>query len=196
MSITGIINEEWRSVNGYANYQVSNIGRVRNVETEKILKQTMTKLGYCQIGLYREGLRKFLYIHRIVAHAFIENPDNRPCVDHVNHDVSNNTILNLRWVSMSENAMNRTKRQNVSSKYKGVSFRKRDNDWHARIMIDGKMKSLGSFTDEKQAAARYNETAVELFGEHACLNEISSDEEEDEAYEFEEEEEETDDATA
>ena len=86
--------------------------------------------------------------------------------------------------------MNRTKRQNVSSKYKGVSFRKRDNDWHARIMIDGKMKSLGSFVDEKHAAARYNEAAIDLFGEHALINEISSDEED------EEEEEETDDATA
>ena len=188
--ITGIINEEWRSVNGYANYQVSNIGRVRNVETEKILKQTMTKLGYCQIGLYREGLRKFLYIHRMVAHAFIKNPDNRPCVDHMNHDTSNNTILNLRWVSMSENSMNKTKRQNTSSRFKGVMFCKRDNNWRVRIMLDGKMKSLGSFADEKHAAARYNEAAIDLFGEHALINEISSDEED------EEEEEETDDTTA
>ena len=174
MSITGIINEEWRSVNGYANYQVSNIGRVRNVETELILESCNSGMGYYQVRLYKDGSRMFLLVHRLVAHAFIENPDSKTCVDHINHDKTNNTILNLRWVSVSENPMNRTKRQSTSSRFKSVWFNKQRNNWPAQIMLDGKMKRLGSFADEKQAAGKYNEAAIDLFGKHAFLNEITT----------------------
>jgi hypothetical protein len=189
MTITGIINEEWRAVSGYANYQVSNIGRVRNVKTERILKPNIRKDGYYIIGLYKDGSRTFVFIHRLVAQEFIENPDNKKCVDHINHDVSDNTILSLRWVSMSENGMNMMKRQNTSSKYKGVCFRTRANNWTSKIKINEKQLHLGCFDTEKEAGRKYNEFALEHFGEHAFVNEISSDEED-------EEEEETDDATA
>ncbi len=62
MSITGIINEEWRSVSGNAKYQVSNIGRVRHVETERIMKPSITKDGYSQVGLYNNKSQKFFLI--------------------------------------------------------------------------------------------------------------------------------------
>ena len=189
MTITGIINEEWRSVSGNANYQVSNIGRVRNVKTEKILKPRVGGSGKCYfiVALYKDNTRANSYIHRHVAQEFIDNPDSKKYVDHIDHNKTNNTVLNLRWVSNSENSMNRTKQANTSSKYKGVCFRKRENKWVAKIGRDGETKYLGLFTTEKEAAARYNEAAIDLFGEHALINEISSDEEE---YEFEEEEEE------
>ncbi len=64
--------------------------------------------------------------------------------------------------------MNRIKQRSTSSKFKGVCFYKRDITWRVRIMLGGKMNSLGSFDTEKQAAAKYNEAAIELFGEHAC----------------------------
>ena len=86
MSITGIINEEWRSVNGYANYQVSNIGRVRNVKTEKILKPFNAGNGYLKVFLYNDNARANSHIHRLVAQDFFENPDNKKYVDHVNHN--------------------------------------------------------------------------------------------------------------
>ena len=191
MTTTGIINEEWRSVSGNANYQVSNIGRVRNVKTEKILKPRIGGNCYLIVALYKENTRANSYIHRHVAQEFIENPHSKKYVDHIDHDKTNNTILNLRLVSNSENSMNRAKRENTTSKYKGVCFRKRENKWVVNIGCDGERKYLGLFTNAKQAAARYNEAAIDLFGEHALINEISSDEEDEE-----EEEEETDDATA
>ncbi len=190
--ITGIINEEWRSISEYGNYQVSNIGRVKNVETHRILKPSIIKNGYCQIGLYKEKTKSVLYVHRLVAQEFIENPDDKHCVDHINHDKTNNTILNLRWASKSENAMNMVKSHNTSSKYKGVWFHKQRKNWNAQIMLDGKRKYIGAFTTEKKAAGKYNEAAIELFGRRALINEISSDEEQEE----EKEEEETDDTTA
>ena len=85
--------------------------------------------------------------------------------------------------------MHIVKRENTSSKYKRVSFNKQGNQWLAQIRLDGNNQRLGLFTNEKQAADKYNEVAIELFGEHACLNEISSDE-------SDAEEEETDDTAA
>ena len=83
--------------------------------------------------------------------------------------------------------MNRTKRLNTSSKYKGVSFYKLFGKWRAQIKLDGMIKNLGYFTNEKEAAATYNEAALDLFGEHVFLNEISSDEEDKEEDEAEDE---------
>ena len=80
--------------------------------------------------------------------------------------------------------MNRVKQQNISSNYKGVYFQKKANKWHASVMVNRKKKHLGFFTNEKEAAAKYNEQALEHFEKHACLNEISSDEDE---YLYEEE---------
>ncbi len=108
----------------------------------------------------------------------------------MNHNRADNTINNLRLVSTSENGMDRMKGQNTSSKYKEVDLQKRDGKRLVRIKLDGKEKWLGYFKNEKQAAAKYNESALNLFGVHALINEISSDEDEEEK---EEEEDETDD---
>ena len=109
MSITGIINEEWRSISEYGNYQVSNIGRVKNVDTHRILKPNIRQNGYYQICLSQNNSKTQLYIHRLVAQEFIENPDNKNVVDHMNRNRADNTIKNLRWVSNAENQMNKTK---------------------------------------------------------------------------------------
>ncbi len=160
-----INNECWRNISDYLTYQVSNVGRVRNSKTGRIMKPFTTTTGYFQIGLCKEGKQKLYQIHRLVAQAFIENPDNKKIVDHVNHKITDNTILNLRWVSSSENQMNRTKQQiTSSSKYKGVSFNKACNKWHARLQLNKHMKHIGFFANEKEAAAKYNESAIELSG--------------------------------
>ena len=153
------------------------------------MKPCITKDGYCQVGLCNNKSQKFLLIHRLVAQELIVNPTDKNFIDHINHNRIDNTILNLHWVCKTENSMNRTKRENTSSRYKGVSFSKHANKWCARIVLNGKGKHLGYFTNEKQAAETYNEFALEHFGEHSCLNEISSDESDAE----EEAEDETDD---
>ncbi len=121
--------EIWRSIDGYTNYEVSTHGRVRNATTARILKPGILKNGYHYVNLCKDGIVKFSYIHRLVAAEFIDNPDDKRLVDHINHDLTNNCVSNLRWVSRSENGMNQVKQQNASSKYKGVSFDKRFNKW-------------------------------------------------------------------
>ena len=123
MDSAGIINEIWRSIDGFPDYQVSNIGRVRNADNGRIIRGTLNKYGYVVVVLYNDHTRTNTYVHRLVAREFLQNRENKPCVTHVDNDRSNNCFNNLRWVSVSESSMGRRNWQaNGHSKYKGVSW--------------------------------------------------------------------------
>jgi plasmid maintenance system killer protein len=164
-----IINEQWRSISGYLNYQVSNIGRVRNASGH-ILKSHTSNSGYLHLKLGLDGIRKHHSIHRLVAQEFIPNPMNKPIVDHIDGVKTNNTIGNLRWATTNESEANKSKRINTTSRYKGVYSMKAGNKWRACIKKDGKTKHVGCFINEEEAGLAYNEKAIEYFGEFANLN--------------------------
>ena len=167
-----IINEQWRSISGYINYQVSNLGRVRNLTTGKVLKPGCMKSGYRNVILCKDGVKTTRYIHRLVAGEFIDNHHQKDCVDHIDHDRANNSVPNLRWVTEGENHMNATKRANVSSAYKGVYWNKRKEKWHAIIKTNGRQKHIGFYDSDADAALAYNAKAIELFGEYAYINDL------------------------
>ncbi len=168
--MTGIVNEEWRTISEYENYQISNLGRVKNIKTERILKPAIEERGYHRTSLYKDGKVSKFHIHRLVAQEFVENPTEKLYIDHIDRNSSNNCINNLRWVSSSQNQMNRTKSSNKSSAFKGVSFNKKLGKWSCQIIIDGKKQHHGIFEIEQDAARKYNEVAMQLFGIHACIN--------------------------
>ena len=179
MERAGIINEVWRSITGFVNYQVSNIGRVRETATGAILRP-FNDGRYFKIVLYNDEAMQIKYILRLVAQEFIDNPENKPYVDHIDKRKTNNCISNLRWAYPSENNMNTRKRSsNTSSIYKGVSWSKKKNRWEARIRKDKRNYHVGYFHDERDAARAYNRRAMELFGEYAHLNCLSDDDDED-----------------
>ena len=167
-----IVNEQWRSISEYINYQVSNLGRVRNANTGRILKPILFKNGYHYVTLYNNELTKAMLIHRIVASEFIDNQDNKPVVDHIDHDKTNNIVSNLRWASVSQNQMNQQKLTNKGgySKYKGVTWDKRRNKWMSKICKNYKTFHVGYFDSEEEASEAYNCRAVEMFEEFAQLN--------------------------
>ena len=108
--------ERWKRIDGYANYEVSNFGRVSNASTERILKPR-DRSGYHTVDLYKNGKRKSYDIHKLVAREWVSNPAEKRCVDHIDGSRTNNHIENLRYATHSENMKNRSKRANTTSKY-------------------------------------------------------------------------------
>lgn len=96
--------EEWRTVTNHTNYQVSDQGRVKRVnKTCEIVLQPWYKDGYATVMLSTEGNTEALLVHRIVATAFHLNPDNKPYVNHIDGNPSNNCANNLEWCTAAEN---------------------------------------------------------------------------------------------
>ena len=118
--------EIWKRIDGYANYEVSNFGRVCNATTERMLKANLGSSGYLAVSLSKKEKAKTHNIHKLVAHEWLDNPDNKRCVDHMDGNQNNNHIENLRWATHSENSQNQTNRGNTSSIYKGIAFHKKE----------------------------------------------------------------------
>lgn len=98
--------EEWRDIKGYeGHYQISNYGRVKSsyMGKVKIVKPDLSTVGYLGIGLYKKGTYRRAKIHRLVAEAFILNPENKKTVDHIFNNKFDNYFENLRWATQAEN---------------------------------------------------------------------------------------------
>lgn len=136
------MNEEWRAVEGYEGlYEVSNLGRVRALDRlvmnngglqrkhERILQGCITpnSKGYNQVVLCKEGKIQPCLVHRLVANAFIPNPEGKPEVDHIDTNPSNNRVDNLRWVTTQENSMNPITRKKKSESKKGHPYYPKKN---------------------------------------------------------------------
>ena len=110
-------NEEWRNVVGYeGRYQVSSMGRVKSLErkrrkSERILKPIDDGRGYLRVDLYAGGKRKRFKVHRLVCQAFHENPGNKPQVNHINEDKTDNRACNLEWSTRRENCNHGTRNE-------------------------------------------------------------------------------------
>ncbi len=166
--------EYWRATSVFTNYEVSSVGRVRNSITGRVLKNQTRKDGYVGVQLSKDGKIKHFLTHRLVALAFIENPLEKPAVDHIDRNRANNSIDNLRWSTTSENMMNSTKRVVASSIYKGVYFHGQSERWRAQVRINGIATHLGNFRTEKDAAESYNAFAALHFGVRANLNTMTN----------------------
>ena len=121
--------EEWRPIKGYEGlYEVSNLGRVKSLERydtlgrkkkERILRGRCNKHGYLSVNLYKNGIEKDFFIHRLVAEAFIPNSNNLPEVDHINTIKDDNRVENLRWATIKENRNNELTKKHNSESQKG-----------------------------------------------------------------------------
>lgn len=103
---------EWKKIKGFNNYEVSNEGEVRNIDTGKVLKQEDNR-GYLRVILYVNGKKTHKKIHRLVAEAFIPNPDNKPQVNHIDENKKNNSVGNLEWATAKENSNYGTRTQRI-----------------------------------------------------------------------------------
>jgi len=163
--------EIWKDIQGYEqDYQVSNFGRVRSIKfgKVKILKQNkIAENRYYAVNLCSLGKSKKFLIHKLVAKAFIPNPQNKPYVDHYpNRDTFCNNAENLRWATTEENSFNSKINKSNTSGIKGVVYigdRNKTNPWRAQVLFRGKKYSK-NFTDQFQAGEWVKQKRKELHG--------------------------------
>lgn len=168
---------EWKKIKDYENYSVSTYGDVKNDKTGIILKKCKNKKGYEQIHLYKNGKQKTFRIHRLVAETFIPNPNNLPCIDHINTIKTDNRVENLRWCTYKENSNNpltleryKNKEHSEETKKKLSELNKGKNNRRCRKII--LLNTMEIFDYIKQAEEKYK-----VYHQHiskCCRGELKS----------------------
>ena len=156
--------EIWKDIIGFEGlYQISNYGNIKSckryvnsrfvkrVVNEKLLSLAKDRDGYLMAILCKNGIKKTVKVHRLVANAFIDKIDGKLFVNHIDSNKSNNILNNLEWVSNLENICHSKLKMKTTSKYIGVYFNKRDNVFRATARVNSKIISLGSFKTEEEA---------------------------------------------
>ena len=162
--------EEWKIINEFPDYEISNLGNIRKrpntfrCPNGRMMKKEVNKRGYEQIVISKTHR----LVHRLVARAFLENPQNLPVVDHIDGNQTNNRVENLRWCTHSQNSGNAKVYGRV--KIKGVYQDNKHNSFRARIQCDGERICIGSYETKEEAGRAYDLKALELFGQFAKLN--------------------------
>lgn len=95
--------EEWRVVPGFPKIEVSNYGKIRDSMSKKPRKTPIGKRGYPNFSYWTDGKLRLLTVHRCVAIAFLDNPNNKPQVNHIDGNKENNHVSNLEWATSKEN---------------------------------------------------------------------------------------------
>ena len=153
--------EEWRVVAEFPAYEVSDHGRVRRIGTEEALRPLVG--GNTPYMRLRLSGGKDVLIHRVVAKAFVPNPEGKPCVDHINGCKSDNRSANLRWATRRENQRNRRSKQ----PFKGMSYDSKSCKWFACIRTGFTNLYLGRYDTPEEAYHIYCAAAVLYHGDFA-----------------------------
>ena len=122
------MEEIWKDIAGYEGlYLISNLGRVkslpkkcgRTISKELILSPAIDRKGYLFVNITKDGVPKNRSIHRLIAIAFISNPENKPQIDHADGNPLNNSFSNLIWSTQKENLNNKVFKERSSLSHKG-----------------------------------------------------------------------------
>ena len=156
--------EVWKPIKNYEGiYEISNLGRVKSLKrivkkgiyniniTEKILKQTLNINKYLMVSLNKNGIKKNVKVHLLVAESFLNHKTDsthKIVVDHIDNDKTNNKLENIQLITNRENC---SKEKRGFSKYTGVGYAKRERKWRAYIYINNKFIHLGYFNSEIEA---------------------------------------------
>lgn len=144
--------ETWKTIKDFYNYEISNYGNVRRKEcvviysngikanyNQKSIKQENVRYGYKRVTLSQNNIQKRYQVHRLVALHFISNKQNKPCVNHIDGNTSNNYVSNLEWCTYSENEIHSYKKLGKIN-----AIRKLSNDDVADIRSAGIMGRNGN----------------------------------------------------
>jgi len=149
------MNEIWKTIEDYPDYEVSNLGNVKSFKKSKetILRCGKSGCGYLTVVLRNNGCSKSLRVNRLVAAAFLGKSDLQ--VNHINENKLDNRLDNLEYVSNRENCSYRDLNKKTTSEFIGVCWDKSRNKWTSGIRINGKRINLGRFKNEIDAYNAY-----------------------------------------
>lgn len=184
------MEEIWKEIPGFEGlYEVSNIGRVRSldrfvidayyskghIQKGRIHKNTLSKAGYYTTSLTdKNKIKKHHYIHRLVASAFIPNPNNYPVINHIDENPLNNNVSNLEWCTQKHNLSSGTVRERIAqtmsdNKRKNasrpISQYTREGEYIRTYTSSGEVQRLyGWFAKNIDACARGYKRAPTAYG--------------------------------
>ena len=176
------IKEEWKNIEEYPDYMVSNMGNVKSLNykrtrEEKILKQNIVR-GYCYVNLCKEGKPKHYQVHRLVAQAFLPNPQNLLEVNHKDENKQNNCVDNLEWCSHTYNVNYGTRNKKTSIAHKGL---KHTQETKEKMSIAHKGVKLSQEHIEKCAKSRqkpilqFNREGTKIIGKYNSVSQASNE---------------------
>ena len=143
-----VTKEIWKNVLGYEGlYQVSNLGNIKSfIGKEKILKPSTTNNGYPGVNLTKDKKIKRYSVHRLVAEAFIPNPNNYPCVNHKDENRTNNRADNLEWCTYSYNNTYGSIQKKKLDSYRGFKHSKESLEKMQNIHAEKEGKKIKCLT--------------------------------------------------
>lgn len=160
-----MVDEIWKDVPGFPGYQASDLGRIRNKNSNKILKPRLNRHGHTRVTIKNDdGEFKDLQIHVVVAHTFGIKRGYKQVIDHINGIRDDNRLVNLRILSYSENIIIGRGHKTRRSSHKGVHWHKHTKKWRALIQVEGRTESLGYFETEEGAAQQREKYYKILYG--------------------------------
>jgi len=151
--------EEWRVIDNNPDYQVSNTGLVRSIKHNrvKVLRPALMNSGYWIISLTANGIQHSYTVHRLVALAFIPNPDGKNEVDHINRIKTDNRVENLRWATRSQNQINTSTR----AEHRQIQLTK-SGSYCVRIQRNSRLVFCKNFPTLAEAVAGRDEYLASL----------------------------------
>ncbi len=157
--------ENFQDINDYPKYMINEEGDIYSKKYKKILKQSLGSNGYYRVKLRKDIKSYSKTIHRLLGLQYLPNPDNKPCIDHINRNKIDNTLTNLRWATYNENCKNLSTRKNTTSKFVGVRKVKNKiiKPYRAETTFQKKKYHVGYFETEEEGHEAYKQFNKEHF---------------------------------
>ena len=124
-------------IKNFEDYTISENGDVWSKYSDRFLKSSISHKGYINVSLYKNGKQKTFGIHRLLAMAYIPNPDNKPTVDHIDINPSNNSLSNLRWATREEQQENQNAYGEIPHKHICYNYHKKSGNKYYQIKKEG-----------------------------------------------------------
>ena len=146
----------------YEKYSINRIGDIMNNKRKNILSKWINRHGYKYYTLRNSKLsvKRNLSQHRLLAIAFIENPDNLPCIDHIDRNRKNNDLNNLRWCSYQMNSINKDSKNPLG---RGITYSVNKKRFHVNLFRNGKKKWIGVYDTHEEAKSAYRKAVEDWY---------------------------------